>query len=86
MLGNPSPASRLQSLHAGRCDVPVNGCSGIMGEALVTDPIDLGDGILNGFVQAVLGRRNQLVLAAPDSPAFIVDGNLRSVLNGSGHS
>jgi len=50
MLGNPSPAGRLQGFHAGPTGVPVDDSLGIIGEPLVSDPVELSDGILDGFV------------------------------------
>jgi hypothetical protein len=79
MLGDPSPAGRLQGFHAGPTSVPVDNRLGIIGESLVSDPVELGDGILDGFVQAAPGWGCQFAVATPDGPTLVVDGNVRGL-------
>ena len=50
VLSYPPPASRLQGLHANGTGGPVDGSSGFEGKALVPDPVELGDGILDGTI------------------------------------
>jgi len=52
-FSNPTLPGRLQSLHAGGTGVPVDRQSGIEGEALMLNPTELGDGILDRCMQTL---------------------------------
>ena len=82
MFSDPTPAGRLQSLHAGGTGLPIDRQPGIEGESLMPDPIELGDWILDGFVQAFSGRGGQLEIAAPHGPTLIVNRDLGSFHGG----
>jgi len=82
MYSNPTPPGRLQSLHAGGTGVPVNRQSGIEGEALVSNPIELGDGILDSCIQTLSRGRRKFDVTTPHCPTFIVNWELRSFQSG----
>jgi len=76
MFSNPAPPSRLQSLHADGTGVPVNRQAGIKGEALVSSPAELGDGILDRCMQTFLRGGRKFDVTAPRCPTFIVNREL----------
>jgi len=76
MFSNPTPPGRLQRLHAGGIGVPVNRQLGIEGEALVSNPVELGDGILDRGMQTFSRRGRKFDVTTPHCPAFIVNREL----------
>jgi len=76
MFSNPTPLGRLQSLHAGGTGVPVNRQSGIEGKALVLNPVELGDGILDHRTQTFLRGGRKFDVTTPHCPTFIVNREL----------
>jgi len=82
MFSNPMPPDRLQSLHAGGTGVPVNRQSGIEGEALVTNPVELGDGILDSCIQTFSRGGGKFDVSTPHCPTIIVNRELRGFQGG----
>jgi len=76
MFSNPTPPGRLQSLHAGGTGVPFNCQSGIKGEALVSNPVELGDGILDRCIQTLSRGGRKFDVTTPRCPTFIVNREL----------
>ena len=76
MFSNPTPPGRLQSLHAGGTGVPVDRQSGIEGEALVSNPVELGDGILDRCIQTFSRGGRKFGVTTPHCPTFIVNREL----------
>jgi len=76
MFSNPTLPGRLQSLHAGGTGVPVNHQSGIRGEVLVSNPVELGDGILDRCIQTFLRGGRKFDVTTPHCPTFIVNREL----------
>jgi len=76
MFSDPTPPGRLQSLHAGGTGVPVNRQSGIDGEALVSNPVELGDGILDRCTQTFSRGGRKFDVTTPNCPTFIVNREL----------
>jgi len=76
MFSNPTPPGRLQYLHAGGTGVPVNRRSGIEGEALVSNPVELGDGILDRCMQTFSRGGRKFGVTTPHCPTFIVNREL----------
>jgi len=73
MFSNPMPLGRLQSLHAGDTGVPVDRQSGIKGEALVSNPVELGYGILDRCIQTFSRGGRKFDVTTPHCPTFIVN-------------
>jgi len=76
MFSNPRPPGRLQYLHAGGTGVLVNCQSGIEGEALVSNPVELGDGILDRCIQTFSRGGRKFGVTTPHCPTFIVNWEL----------
>ena len=82
MFSNPTPPGRLQSLHAGSTGVPVDRQSGIEGEALVSNPVELGDGILDRCIQTFGGGGWKFGVTTPHCPTFVVNRELWGLQGG----
>ena len=82
MFSNPTPPGRLQSLHASGTGVPVDRQSGIKGEALVSNPVELGDGILDRCIQTVSGGGREFGVTTPHCPTFVVNRELWGLQGG----
>ena len=76
MLRNPSSPGRLQSLHAGGIGVPVDRFLGFEREPLVSNPVELGDGILDGCIQTIARGGREFNVSTPDGPSLIVNRQL----------
>jgi len=76
IFSNPRPPGRLQRLHAGGTGVSVNRQSGIEGEALVSNPVELVDGILDRCIQTFLRGGRKFDVTTPHCPTFIVNQEL----------
>jgi len=76
MFSNPPPPGRLQYLHTSGTGVPVDRQSGIKGEALVSNPVELGDGILDHCMQTFLRGGRKFGVTTPHCPTFIVNREL----------
>jgi len=82
MFSNPTPPGRLQSLHANGTSVPINRQLGIEGEALVSNPVELGDGILDSCIQTFLRGERKFDVTTSHCPTFIVNRELRGFQGG----
>ena len=82
MFSNPTPPGRLQRLHAGSTGVPVNRQSGIEGETLVSNPVELGDGILDRCIQTFCGGGWKFGVTTPHCPTFVVNRELWGLQGG----
>jgi len=82
MFSNPTPLGRLQCLHAGGTGVPINHQLGIEGEALVSNPIELGDGILDHSIQTFSRGGRKFDVTTPQCPT-IVNGELGGFQGGA---
>jgi len=78
----PTPPGRLQRLHAGGTGVPINRKSGIEGEALVTNPVELGDWILDSCIQTFSRGGRKFDVPTPHCPTFIVNRELKGFQGG----
>jgi len=76
MFSNPTPPGRLQRLHVGGTSVPINRQTGIKGEALVSNPMELGDGIPDCCMQTFLRGGRKFNVTTPHCPTFIVNWEL----------
>jgi len=76
MFSIPTPPGRLQSLHAGGTGVPVDCQLGIEGEALVSNPVELGDWILDSCIQTFSRGGRKFAVTTSHCPTFIVNGEL----------
>jgi len=72
MLRNPTSPGRLQSLHAGGRGVPVDRFLGFERKALVSNPVELGDGILDCCIQTFSRGGREFNVPTPDGPSLIV--------------
>jgi len=82
MFSNPTPPGRLQSLHADGTSVPINHQAGIEGEVLVSNPIELGNGILDCCIQTFSRGGRKFDVTTPHCPTFIVNRELRGFQGG----
>ena len=82
MFSNPTPPGRLQSLHAGSTGVPVDPQSGIEGKALVSNPVELGDWILDRCIKTFSRWGRKFGVTTPHCPTFVVNRELWGLQGG----